>query len=169
VEATRVEPGVIEHASPFADVTIASSTAPRARVEEVARMLVEAGFTARVAESEAVSLWSKMGLLAPMALLTTRYMQPVGEIREQHGAELSAAIREVAAIAAAFDVTLDVEAIEGLFHNVPGAMKSSMQRDAEAGRELEIDAIGGAALRAAAMRGVSVPVLTELVLALASR
>lgn len=169
VEATRLEPGVIAHPSPFADIALASSTTPRPRLEETARMLVEAGFTARVVEDEAASLWSKMGLLAPMALLTTRYMQPVGEIRAQHGGELSAAIREVSAVAAAVGVTLDVDAIEGLFRNVPGAMKSSMQRDAEAGRALELDAIGGAALRAAALQGVAVPVLTELVLALASR
>jgi 2-dehydropantoate 2-reductase len=42
-------------------------------------------------------------------------------------------------------------------------MKSSMQRDAEAGRPLELDAIGGALLRAAKRHGVEVPVATRLV------
>lgn len=38
-----------------------------------------------------------------------------------------------------------------------------MQRDAEAGRPLELDAIGGALLRAADRHGVPVPVATRLV------
>lgn len=44
----------------------------------------------------------------------------------------------------------------------PGA-KSSMQRDAEAGRPLELDAIGGALLCAADRHGVPVPVTDRLV------
>lgn len=38
-----------------------------------------------------------------------------------------------------------------------------MQRDAEAGRPLELDAIGGALLRAADRHGVKVPVATRVV------
>lgn len=45
----------------------------------------------------------------------------------------------------------------------PPQTKSSMQRDAEAGRPLELDAIGDALLRAAAHHGVPVPVATRLV------
>lgn len=43
------------------------------------------------------------------------------------------------------------------------ATRSSMQRDAEAGRPLELDAIGGALLRAAERYGVDVPVATRVV------
>ncbi|MER8103567.1 ketopantoate reductase C-terminal domain-containing protein [Kitasatospora sp. NPDC094016] len=42
-------------------------------------------------------------------------------------------------------------------------MKSSMQRDVEAGRPIELDAIGGAVLRAAAAHGVETPALAALV------
>jgi 2-dehydropantoate 2-reductase len=169
VETTRLEPGLIAHTSPFADLDLASSTAPRARLDAAAGLLAAAGFGARVLPDEATALWSKMGFVAPMALLSTRYEQTVGEVRTQHRAELFAAIGEVAAVAEACGAELDLADIEAFYLKVPPEMKSSMQRDAEAGRPLELDAIGGAVLRAAALRGVSVPVLTDLVLRLSVR
>jgi 2-dehydropantoate 2-reductase len=169
VETTRLQPGVIAHTSPFADVELASGTAPRERMEAAARMLAEAGFGARVGDDEGAMLWAKLGFLAPMALLTTRYLQQIGGVRAEHGAELSAAIAEVAAVAGACGAELDPVRIEGFFRAVQAGMKSSMQRDAEAGRPLELDAVGGSVLRAAALHGVPVPVLTELVLRLSSR
>jgi 2-dehydropantoate 2-reductase len=48
-------------------------------------------------------------------------------------------------------------------------MKSSMQRDAEANRPTELDAIGGAVLRAARRHGIDTPVTTRLVDELRSR
>jgi 2-dehydropantoate 2-reductase len=42
-------------------------------------------------------------------------------------------------------------------------MQSSMQRDAEAGRPLELDAIGGAVVRAAARHGLPAPVTARYV------
>jgi 2-dehydropantoate 2-reductase len=46
-------------------------------------------------------------------------------------------------------------------------MKSSMQRDVEAGRPTELDAIGGAVLRAAEAQGVDTPTIARLVRELA--
>ena len=54
-------------------------------------------------------------------------------------------------------------------NSLPPAMKSSMQRDAEAGRALELDAIGGALLRAAERAGVPVPVTARVVGELGAR
>jgi 2-dehydropantoate 2-reductase len=48
-------------------------------------------------------------------------------------------------------------------------MRSSMQRDAAAGRPLELEAIGGSILRAAARTGVPAPVTGRLVAALRDR
>lgn len=45
----------------------------------------------------------------------------------------------------------------------PADGKSSMQRDAEAGRPLELDAIGGALLRAAERHGIHAPLTARLV------
>ena len=169
VETTRLEPGLIVHASPFADLDLASATAPRARVEQAALALAASGFGARVQDDENAMLWAKLGFLGPIALMTTRYMQTVGKVRTEHRAELFAAAAEIAAVAEAAGVELDLGGVEGFYLGVPAGMKSSMQRDAESGRPLELDAIGGGVLRAAALHGVPVPVLTDLVLRLSSR
>lgn len=42
-------------------------------------------------------------------------------------------------------------------------MKSSMQRDAENGHPIELDAIGGAVLRAAATHRIETPITARLV------
>jgi len=42
-------------------------------------------------------------------------------------------------------------------------MQSSMQHDAAAGKDIELDAIGGAVLRAGDRTGVSAPVTRKLV------
>lgn len=169
VESTRLEPGVIAHTSPFAAIDLASATAPRARLDGAAAVLRAAGFVAAVRDDEATVVWAKMGFLAPMALMTTRYLVPVGEIKENHGDELLAAGAEVVAVAHACGAEVDLKTVEEGFRLAPAAMKSSMQRDAEAGRPLELDAIGGAVLRAAALHGVPVPTITNLVLEISTR
>jgi 2-dehydropantoate 2-reductase len=169
VESTRLEPGVIAHTSPFADIDLASTTAPRARLDHAAGVLRAAGFVAEVLDDEATVVWTKMTFLAPMGLLTTRYLVPVGEIREKHWDELLAAGAELVAVARACGAEVDFKGVEDIFRNAPAAMKSSMQRDAEAGRPLELDAIGGAVLRAAALHGVPVPTMTSLVLEISVR
>jgi 2-dehydropantoate 2-reductase len=52
---------------------------------------------------------------------------------------------------------------------LPASMKSSMLKDAEAGQLLEVDAIGGAVLRAAERAGIDVPVTSRLVADLRAR
>jgi 2-dehydropantoate 2-reductase len=48
-------------------------------------------------------------------------------------------------------------------------MRSSMQKDAAAGRPIELDAIGGAVLRGAERAGTEAPVTARLVAELRSR
>jgi 2-dehydropantoate 2-reductase len=48
-------------------------------------------------------------------------------------------------------------------------MRSSMQKDAAAGRPIELDAIGGAVLRAAERAGTEAPVTARLVADLRAR
>lgn len=55
-----------------------------------------------------------------------------------------------------------------VYEAFPAETKSSMQRDAEAGRALELDAIGGALLRAAERHGVDAPLAARLLRELAS-
>jgi 2-dehydropantoate 2-reductase len=163
VESTRVAAGRIEHTSPFSWIEVASDTTPRERVDALAAQLRHAGLDVTVRDDEAGLLWDKLAFLAPLALLTTHAGAPAGVVREARRADLAAVIGEVAAVATAAGATVDTAAILGMFDRLPAGMKSSMQRDAEANRPTELDAIGGAVLRAAGRHGIDTPVTARLV------
>jgi 2-dehydropantoate 2-reductase len=167
VESTRLAPGLIEHGSPFAEIDLTGDTAPRERLDALAGALEWAGARVQVQDGEAAVLWAKMAFLAPFALLTTRYGLPLGDVRTQHREELAALVEETAAVSRASGAPVDPAAALARYDAFPPQAKSSMQRDAEAGRPLELDAIGGALLRAAERFGVPVPVAGGLVRELA--
>lgn len=169
VESTRTAPGVIEHGSPFAEIDLTGDLVPRARLDLLAETLAAAGPSVRVLAEESAVLWAKMSFLAPFALLTTRYSVPLGDIRTEHRAELMALVEETAAVSRASGGPADMAQTLARYDAFPPQAKSSMQRDAEAGRPLELDAIGGALLRAAARHGVPVPVASRLVTSIADR
>ncbi len=169
VETTRVAPGRIEHTSPFSGIEMASDTAPAGRVEALAQRLRRAGLDVRVRDSETAVLWDKLAFLAPLALVTTYAGAPAGTVRTRWRDTLEAVIGEVASVAAAAGAPVDPAAILARFDRIPAAMKSSMQRDAEAGRPLELDAVGAAVLRAADRYGLATPVTARLVTELGSR
>ncbi|MFE4412165.1 ketopantoate reductase family protein [Streptomyces sp. NPDC056821] len=161
VESTRVAPGVIEHGSPFTEIDLAGTTARP--LTGLAAVLESAGVRTRVAESETAVLWAKLAFLAPFALLTTRYDAPIGTVRTGHREELLALVEEITAVGRAAGAPLDADRTLAMYDALPAGMKSSMQRDAEAGRALELDAIGGAVLRAAKRYGVPAPTAARLV------
>ena len=169
VESTRTAPGVIEHASPFVEIDLAGDPVPRERLDALAAALTAAGPATRVLPDEAAALWAKMSFLAPFALLTTLYALPLGDIRTRHRDELTTLVEETAAVSLACGGPADPAQALTRYDGFPPAMRSSMQRDAEAGRPLELDAIGGALLRAAERHGVDVPVATRVVRELAAR
>jgi 2-dehydropantoate 2-reductase len=166
VESARVAPGEIEHTSAFVEVDVAPGSVAPERVEAVRALLDGAGIATTVQADETALMWAKLGFLAPFALLTTTHRAPIGEIRTTHRAELEALVREVAAVAAASGAPSDPERTMSLYDRFAPEAKSSMLRDAEAGRPLEVDAIGGAIVRAAARAGVDAPLASGLVGAL---
>lgn len=163
VESTRVAAGHIEHTSPFSGIEVASDAAPHERVEALAAQLRQAGLDVTVRDNESALLWDKLAFLAPLALLTTHAEAPAGVVRDERRADLETVIGEVAAVAGAAGARVDPARILGMFDRVPASMKSSMQRDAEANRPTEMDAIGGAVLRTARRHGIDAPVTARLV------
>ncbi|CAL9438246.1 2-dehydropantoate 2-reductase [Streptomyces sp. enrichment culture] len=163
VESTRVAPGVVEHTSPFAEIDLAGTDVPRPRLDALAQALNAAGPDTRVQDDETATLWAKMSFLAPLALLTTRHGLPLGDVRTHHRAELTALVQETAEISRACGGPSDPAGALARYDAFPAGMKSSMQRDAEAGRPLELDAIGGALLRAAERHGIPAPVTERVV------
>ncbi|MGW7006785.1 ketopantoate reductase family protein [Streptomyces sp. NPDC054933] len=162
VEATRSSPGRIEHTSPFAALELA------APLDDLASRLRQAGLDVTLRTDEIAMLWDKLSFLAPFALLTTRYQAAVGTIRSERRSELLAVLDEITAVARAAGAPVTAEAVLAFFDRAPETMKSSMQRDAQAGRPIELDAIGGAVLRAAAAHGIETPTTARLVAELAT-
>ena len=172
VEATRVSPGVIEQASPFAFIELALPGSDAARgqnIRSLAQHLVAAGLDVEIRSDEGLMLWGKLGFLAPLALLTTHEKTTAGEVRTRHRSSLLSVVHEVAEVARKAGAPIDEQATLKLFDSVPAGMQSSMQKDAAAGRTTEIEAIGGAILRAAERLGVEVPVTAKLVADIRSR
>ncbi|MEU6347950.1 2-dehydropantoate 2-reductase [Streptomyces sp. NPDC047072] len=169
VESTRVAPGVIEHGSPFAEIDLTGDDVPRERLDALAGALTAAGPPTRVLGDESAALWAKMSFLAPFALLTTLHGLPLGEVRTRHREELTALVEETTAVSAASGGPSDPAQALARYDAFPPQTKSSMQRDAEAGRPLELDAIGGALLRAAERHGLRTPVVARVVRELGTR
>jgi 2-dehydropantoate 2-reductase len=165
IETTRIAPTVIRHTSPFAAIDLFAADG----AEEVGGHLRRTGLDVRLREDELAMLWDKFALLAPLALLTTHERANVGAVRARRRDDAAAMIGEIAAIAAADGVAVDPEQVLRVFDAVPDAMETSMQRDQEAGRPIELDALGGALLRRASRAGVEAPVTERLVAALARR
>lgn len=163
IESTRVAPGQIEHASPFAEIELALNPPFGEVADQFVNLLSTAGFDVIVRGDELGILWEKLAFIGPCALMTTAYRAPVGEIRAVHRDELAQVVREVAEVAASAGVTIDAANVLSRFDMIPGTMRSSMERDAAAGRAIEIEAIGGSLIRTADRASLAAPALRNVV------
>jgi 2-dehydropantoate 2-reductase len=173
VEADRPAPGVIVHTSPFLLVQMASAQAAAAGgMRELADALCDAGVRARVLESEAQVMWSKLVRLNALACTTSAYDKLLGEIRSTPAlrADLEGAIEEACAVGRA-EGAHDVDAARAIaeLDRAHETLGSSMQRDIAAGRTPELDAIPGSVLRAAARHDLHCPTIERLVAMIAER
>jgi len=91
------------------------------------------------------------------------------EARARHRDAAVAVIGEIVRAPRADGVELDEAVAVRVLDGAPAGMRSWMQKDAEAGRPIELDAIGGAILRAADRTGVPAPVTGALVTELRDR
>ena len=162
VESERVEPGRVRQKSSFVRLLLA----PGPRREEIGRELRVAGFEITLEDDESTLLWEKLVLLAPLALTTTARGQPVGEVQadpEWNGL-LMRCHEEAVAVGIAEGASLDPARLRRVLLEFQGGeMRTSMQRDFDAGRPLELDAIGGAIVRAGGRQGIGTPVTEDLI------
>lgn len=164
VESERVGSGHVVQRGPFAAVELGPPPALRDRAELVAEELGEAGLACTVGNREVQVLWSKLALLAPMALGTSSLGQPVGPAWRdpEVGALMREAVREACAVAAGEGADLDAERFITAIQGLPDEMRSSMQKDIAAGRPTELDAIAGPILRRGRAHGIPTPAVEEL-------
>jgi 2-dehydropantoate 2-reductase len=156
IEAWLERPGTVVQNTPGVVMTL-SSDADDATTE----LLRRSGIDIRVNGSEAAVLWEKLARQAPVAAVTAATQRPIGELRSDQmwRARLEAAIRETCTIAAADGVALEPEAQWAIIESMPPLLTSSTARDIAAGRPSELDAITGAAVRAAHRLRVPAPTL----------
>ena len=167
IETTIAEPGVIAHTSPFYLIRfgeVRGTGAPQSeRVERLSAAFADAGLKASVPRDMRFDLWSKFLQIVSFAGLSTLARANLGEILASP--ELTetfvAIMNEVATVAMAEGVDLGPDAVEKQLAANRGmhpGFKSSMQRDLERGRRLEVDAIAGALVRLGAKHGIPTPV-----------
>jgi 2-dehydropantoate 2-reductase len=162
-EMERVSVGHIIHRSPFALLNI--SARGRELFQSVSDQLRSIGLTINFLDDETTLMWSKLVMLGPFALTTTAFNRAIGEVigNPETWRQFEACVREACAAGQAEGAKVDAEAVLKLIRNAPPAMRSSMQKDVDRGRPPELDAIGGAILRAAKRHKLNAPVTSELV------
>jgi 2-dehydropantoate 2-reductase len=144
VQVTLVAPGNAVQGSPHDDIVLPAGD----DADVVAEILGGAGFPIEREPDEARVLWSKLAVLAPMALLCTAEGVPLGEARERRPERLAGLVGEVVAAAATAGVGLDAAVIAARLAALPAAQQPSMLTDRLAGAEPELEAIAGPILRA---------------------
>lgn len=156
-------PGVIRQASPYRRLVFGESSGPaNPRTRRLFDAFAPTGPQVEVAEDIHRVLWTKFLFIASFSGLSSVIRLPAEDVRAlpETRAVLLAAMREVEAVARAKGVTLDADVVEKTMRFVddlaPGTT-SSMQRDADAGRRLEVDAMSGYLSRTGRETGVPTP------------
>jgi 2-dehydropantoate 2-reductase len=112
--------------------------------------LAAAGITVRQVDDERILLWSKLCLLAPMALATSAAAGTVGAVRRDP--ELrdlwERSMREACEVADEEGAEVQAEAILRTAAGLGDGFGTSMQRDLAAGRPTELEALAGPIQRA---------------------
>jgi len=163
VEAERMNRGVFRQISAF--VRLQLPERGRDILEHAARTLEAQGVETQFQADERTLIWTKLVFLAPFALTTSASRKAAGFIREdpEWRAYFDAAAAEVAAVARTQGATVDSEAAQVMLERIHPDMRSSMLKDLQAGREIEIDAIAGSVVRTGERAGVPVPTLRALI------
>src|SRR5262245_31905416 len=157
------EPGIIEQANPLWRIELGEpSGAITPRVAAVADALRDAGVEVRVTADIRRTVWDKFIRLAPGATLTSACQATIGEVRgTADGAALyRALIAETVAVGRAAGAALPSDAVETSVRAIqalPAGMRTSMQRDFERRRRVELEAITGAVVRLGRRFGVATP------------
>jgi len=161
-ETERVSVGQIVHRSPFAVLNI--SARGRGLLQSVSDRLRGIGFTCNFVDDETTLMWSKLAFLGPFALATSAFGKPIGEVvaDAERWRQLEGCVRETCAAGQAEGAKLDPATVLKAIGNAPPGMRSSMQKDVEQERLPELDAIGGAIIRASRRHGLQAPGTEEL-------
>ena len=165
-------PGVIDQTGTYRRIAFGEvfeqAGAVTPRVAALHEAFVAADIQSEPAADGRVPLWEKFTYLAPFAGMTGAARQPVGVIRSRAGRARAAAgglrrgPRARAAPKACPSPPTCSTRVLAYVDGVPESMRSSLLIDLSQGKRIEVEALQGAVVRRAALRGVPVPVMTTL-------
>ena len=152
-EMEKTAPGKYAHTSPFLRLNTASAGSPL--LDSTMEHFRRFGLDCKYIDNEQTLLWGKMVFLAPFALSTTAANMNVGGVLSdpERRKRMDDCVRETAEAGRAHGAELDAETTIKMMAGAPGSMRSSMQKDVDAGRPPELDAIAGPILRTAKAHG----------------
>jgi len=158
------EPGVVERFSPFCNVTIGEPAGGLSeRVEQIAAAFKAAGQADVTASPDITrAVWEKFMLLAPLASATSATNLASGQVRAapEGKALWMAMMQEVQAVGKASGVDLppaSAESVETFFMGLPDTHTTSMQRDYDGKRRVELEHLAGTVIRRGKAVGVPTP------------
>jgi 2-dehydropantoate 2-reductase len=168
-EMERLSPGHFGHRTPFLRLNVAS--AGKSLLSGTLEDLQKIGLDCRFIDDEPTLMWSKAVFLAPIALATTAFDQPVGGVMDDPARKQlwESCVREACAVATAEGAKVDPNVVITGMSKMPAAMRSSMQKDVDQGNPPELDAIAGPILRGGHLHGIEVPATSKLADAVGAR
>lgn len=167
VQALAVEvaaPGVVVHSGGEGKIVFGEPEGgPSERVRLLSGVLPRAGIPHEVSGEMQRVLWEKFFFIAGVGGVTALARAPIGALLEhpEGRALLAASCEEIVAVARAEGVHLGADAVDRVLHfagTFSADWRSSMARDLEAGRPLEIEALSGTLVRRAARHNLPAPV-----------
>ena len=169
VEAERIAPGRFVQRSPFVNLNLASSAEPV--LGAIVARLRDLAFSCRFIPNEQTLLWSKLCFLGPFALVTSASGMNKGETYAdaEWKRRLFSAIAEACAVAKASGAEVDAAQIQAIVDDLPPGTRSSMQKDLAAGRQLELDAIGGPIVQGGERYGIDISTAAALIAAIRAK
>ncbi len=163
--AALTAPGVVRIA-PEAGLVLGEPDATDSpRLREVAGLLQRAGFPVRTTADIRMEIWTKLMGNASFNLMSVLTGAGIGTMAADHatGPVIAALMGEIVGVAAAFGAAPVISIDERIaIASRLGDHKPSTLQDLEAGKRLELDALGGAVVELADLAGAPAPTLRAI-------
>ncbi len=164
-ELSVAEPGVIRSGIEPVRLTFGpiAGLPVSAMAQAFATACVDAGIETTLVQVGEQAVWSKAIFVAAMSAVTTLAEVSIGPLLADSSAValLTAALQEAYAVAQASGVHFTHDPVAqalAIARAMPGTTRSSMSRDLEHGRPLEVEALSGSIVRRGATLNVPTPV-----------
>lgn len=155
---------VIHSSSSKTHIDLASDLdVPLAKMNMVAEVLQEAGFSVSILNSENEVIWRKLVRLSAISTMTSIASGSLGTVRQdpELNKHMIGVISELCSIAKTQNFVIQAEEVMAQIKALPDRLTTSMQRDIQAGKQSEIEAILGDPIRLGRALGLNLPFMEE--------